>query len=76
MGRKIHAGRRSRRDMGAEASERIDKRMYRSAALQVAGYRHVEVLEVLVLLFQGEQIAERLRRMLMTAVTAVDNRNG
>src|SRR5437879_1346374 len=68
---KIHTGGWSRRYVRAKPGQCINKRMYRSAALQVACYGHVEVFEIFVFFLQGEQIAECLRRMLMTAVTTI-----
>ncbi len=71
----LHARRRHRIDDGAEAGERIDEGVDGAAALEVAGDRDLQILQVLVLLLQREQIAERLRRMLVAAVAAVDHRD-
>ena len=62
-------------DGGAEARQRVDEGMNGAAALEVAGNRDLHVLEALVLRAQREQVAQRLRRMLMAAVAAIDHRN-
>ena len=75
MLRQLHPGRRQRIDDGAEARQRIDERMDGAAAAQVAGDGDLHVLQVLVLRPQRKQIAQGLRRVLMAAVAAVDDRN-
>ena len=62
-------------DVRAEARERIDERMDRAAALQIAGDHDVQILERLLFLLEREEIAQRLRRMFVRAVAAIDDRN-
>ena len=44
-------------------------------SLEIAGDRDLQVLEALVLLLEREQVAQRLGRMLVAAVAAVDHRD-
>ena len=74
MRRQLHAGCRQRLDGRAESRECVDERMNSPAAFQVARYRHFKILDRFVLLFEREQIAQRLRRMFMTSVPAIDDR--
>src|ERR1700675_3865302 len=46
-----------------------------AAALEIAGNRDLHVLKTLLLRAQREQVAQRLRRMLVAAVAAVDYGN-
>ena len=49
--------------------------MDRAASFQVAGDRDLQVLEMLVLLLEGEEVAEGLGRMLVAAVAGIDDRD-
>ena len=71
----LHALGRHRHDGRAEARQRIDEGVDRARALEVAGDRDLQVLEALVLLLEGEQVAQRLGRMLVAAVAAIDHRD-
>ncbi len=75
MRRQLHAGRRQGIDGGAEPGQRIDEGMNGAAAFEVAGDRDLHVLEALVLRTQREQVAQRLRRVLVAAVAAIDHRD-
>ena len=65
MRRQLHAGRGQGIDGGAEPRQRIDEGMDRAAAFEVAGDRDLHVSEAFVLRSQREQIAQRLRRVLV-----------
>ena len=75
MRRQFHAGRGQRIDGRAEPRQRIDEGMDGAAAFEIAGDRDLHAAEVLVLGAQREQIAQRLRRMFVRAVAAVDDGN-
>ena len=71
----FHTLGRHQHDVRAEARQRINEGMDRPAALQIAGNRDIQMLEVLALLQQREQIAQRLGRMLMRAVAGIHHRH-
>ena len=75
MRRQFHAGRGQGIDGGAEARQRIDEGMDGAAAFEVAGNRDLHILQALFLRFQREEIAQRLRRVLVAAVAAIDHRD-
>ena len=75
MRRQFHSGRGQGIDGRAEARQRIDEGMDGAAAFEIAGNRDLHVLEALVLRLQREQVAQRLRRVLVAAVAAVDDGN-
>ena len=62
-------------DGRAEPRQRIDEGMNGAAAFEVAGNRNLHILETLLLRTQRKKIAQRLRRMLVAAVAAVDHRD-
>src|SRR5579885_1092086 len=71
----LHAGRGHRVDDRAEAGERVDEGVNGAAAAQVSGDRDLQALQLFVLALQREEIAERLCRVLVRAVAAVDDRD-
>ena len=75
MRRQFHAGRGEGIDGGAETRQRIDEGMDGAAAFEIAGDGDLHVLEAFVLRAQREQVAQRLRRMLVAAVAAIDHRD-
>ncbi len=75
MRRQFHSGRGQRIDGRAEPRQRIDEGMDGAAAFEVAGNRDLHVAQALVLGAQREQIAQRLRRMFVRAVAAIDHGN-
>ena len=75
MRRQLHAGRGEGIDGGAEPRQRVNEGVDRAAAFKVAGDRDLHVFEAFVLRSQREQVAQRLRRVLVAAVAAVDHRH-
>ena len=73
--RQLHSLGSHRHDRGAESRQRIDKGMDRSRSSEVAGDRDLQISQALVFLPEQEQIAQRLRRVLVAAVAAVDHRD-
>src|SRR5690348_12801507 len=75
MRRQFHSRRGEELDRGAEARQRVDEGMDGAAALEVAGNGDLHIAQVLVLRPQREEVAQRLRRMLVAAVAAIDYRD-
>ena len=73
--RQLHAGSRHGHDARSETGKRINKRVNSPAAPKIAGNRNLQIAELLVFFLEREEIAQRLRRMLVTSVTSVDDRN-
>lgn len=74
MGGQFHAlGAGLEHDAGAEARQRIDEGMDGAATLEVSGDDDVEPLEPAMLVPECKEIAQRLRRVLVTAVAAIDD---
>ena len=75
VGRQLHAGCGQGIDGRAKTGQRVDEGMDGAAALEIAGNRDLHVLKTLLLRAQREQVAQRLCRMLVAAVAAVDHGN-
>ena len=57
------------------AHKRFDERVHGAAKFQVAAQTNRQVIQSALFAADGEQVAERLRRMLVAAVTGVDDRH-
>ena len=75
MGRQFHARGGQGIDGGAEPRQRIDEGVDGAAAFEVAGDRDLHIAQAFVLRAQREEIAQRLGRVLVAAVAAIDHRD-
>jgi len=65
-----------RHDVRPEPRQRVAERVDRARVAQVAAEHDLEAFEPALLLPQRVEVAERLRRVLVCAVAAVDHRHG